>query len=109
MTFEQYQKKSRGTAVYPEIEDKWVYPVLGLAGEAGEVANKVKKVWRDDHGVITGKKRQEVKEELGDVLWYLAQIATDFGLCLEEVAEYNLKKLYSRKERGVLTGDGDHR
>ena len=109
MTFEDYQKQSRGTAVYPKIEDKWVYPVLGLAGEAGEIANKAKKIFRDDNGVITNKKKQEIKEELGDVLWYLAQMATDFGLSLDEVAKNNLAKLYSRKERGTLHGKGDDR
>ena len=109
MNFEDYQKKSRGTAIYPVIGDKFVYPVLGLAGEAAEIANKVKKIFRDDEGQVTDKKREEIKKELGDVLWYLAQIATEFGLNLDDIAKSNIDKLYSRKDRGTLKGDGDNR
>ncbi len=109
MTFEEYQKESRKTAVYPEVGKGFVYPALGLAGEAGEVAEKVKKIFRDDGGEVSPEKKEEIRKELGDVLWYVAQIATEFGLKLDDVAEANLKKLFSRKERGVLAGSGDNR
>ena len=110
MTFDEYQKKSRETAAYPEIGGKgFVYPVMGLAGEAGEVAEKVKKIFRDDGGRITEERKEMIKKELGDTLWYLAQICTEFGMSLDEVALNNLEKLLSRKERGKITGDGDNR
>jgi NTP pyrophosphatase (non-canonical NTP hydrolase) len=109
MKFEEYQKKSRGTAKYPAIGANFVYPVIGLAGEAGEVANKAKKIFRDDRGKITPEKRKEISKELGDVLWYLSQVATEFGLELDAVADENIKRLYSRLERGQINGSGDNR
>lgn len=109
MTFEEYQKLSRETAVYPNKDNNFIYPVLGLAGEAGEVAEKIKKVLRDDNGVITDQKREDVKKELGDVLWYIAQVATELNMLLEDVASHNIEKLFLRKERGQLHGDGDNR
>ncbi len=86
-----------------------VYPTLGLANEAGEVAGKVKKIFRDKGGEISEADRQALKQELGDVLWYLAQICTELNLTLEEVAEANLEKLFSRLERNQIRGDGDNR
>jgi NTP pyrophosphatase (non-canonical NTP hydrolase) len=109
MTFEEYQKLSRETAVYPDKDKNFIYPTLGLAGEAGEVAEKVKKIARDDGGKITDAKREEIKKELGDVLWYVAQLTTEFGLSLDEIASLNIEKLHSRKERGMLHGSGDDR
>ena len=109
MTFEDYQKQSRTTAIYPDLGKNFVYPTLGLAGESGEVAEKVKKIFRDNNGEVTAEKKEEIKKELGDVLWYLAQLATEFGLSFEEVAAFNLEKLLSRKERGAIHGDGDNR
>lgn len=109
MTFGEYQKNSRETAVYPNKDNNFIYPVLGLAGEAGEVAEKIKKVLRDDNGVITDQKREDVKKELGDVLWYIAQVATELNMSLEDVASHNIEKLSSRKEKGQLHGDGDNR
>ncbi len=109
MTFDEYQQKSRKTALYPNLGSNYVYPTLGLAGEAGEVAEKIKKAIRDDQGKITDQKKSEIEKELGDVLWYAAQIATELGLTLNKVAEANIEKLYSRLERGVLTGSGDNR
>jgi NTP pyrophosphatase (non-canonical NTP hydrolase) len=85
------------------------YPALGLAGEAGEVAEHVKKSIRDDGGVVTAERREALGKELGDVLWYLAQLATELELELDEVAEANLQKLRSRQLRGVLSGSGDDR
>ncbi len=108
MTFDEYQKESRKTATYLGKRDFW-YPALGLAGEAGEVIEKVKKLFRDDEGVLSDERRQGLKKELGDTLWYLTQIATDAGLSLREIAEDNIEKLFSRKERGKITGDGDNR
>jgi len=109
MDFEEYQKKSRETAIYPDAGKNFIYPTLGLTGEAGEVAEKIKKVIRDEGGVISDNKREEIKKELGDVLWYVSQLSTELGLSLEDVAQFNLKKLSSRKERGVLHSDGDNR
>lgn len=87
----------------------YVYSTLGLASEAAEVAGKVKKVFRDDGGVMRPERLEVIAEELGDVLWYVAQLATDLGLDLEKLAEQNLSKLASRKARGVIHGDGDRR
>jgi NTP pyrophosphatase (non-canonical NTP hydrolase) len=80
-----------------------------LANEAGEVAGKVKKIFRDRAGVISDADREALKQELGDVLWYLAQICTELDLSLQEVAEANLTKLFSRLERNAIKGDGDTR
>jgi len=109
MTFDEYQHESRKTAIYPAIEKGFVYPVLGLASEAGELSNKVKKIFRDDGGIISETKRQDIEKELGDVLWYAAQIATEFEFSLDEIAQANLDKLFSRMERNTLHGDGDNR
>ena len=109
MTFQEYQRESRKTAIYPLAGANLVYPVLGLVGEAGEIANKVKKIQRDDQGVMSDERREALREELGDVLWYLAQVATEINVDLNEIATNNLKKLFSRKDRGVLHGSGDTR
>lgn len=109
MTFEEYQKKSRTTVIYPDKDNNFVYPTLGLTGESGEVAEKVKKVLRDDQGIINQEKKEEIGKELGDVLWYLSQIASELNLSLEEIAQGNLQKLSSRQERGKLHGQGDNR
>lgn len=109
MTLEEYQKKSRKTAKYPDADSNFIYPTLGLAGEAGEVADKIKKVIRDDGGQILPEKKKELVGELGDVLWYVSQLATELGLSLDEIAEKNIEKLYSRMERGKLHGSGDNR
>jgi NTP pyrophosphatase (non-canonical NTP hydrolase) len=109
MTFEEYQKKSRETAIYPDLGKNFIYPTLGLAGESGEVAEKIKKILRDKGGVVDEETKVEIAKELGDVIWYLAQISTELGLSLEEIASENIKKLQSRKERGVLGGGGDNR
>jgi len=109
MTFEEYQKLSRETAIYPNIGKNFVYPTLGLAGEAGEVSEKVKKILRDNNGVADEERKKELTKELGDVLWYLSQIATELGLSLEEVASLNIEKLRSRHERNMIQGNGDNR
>jgi NTP pyrophosphatase (non-canonical NTP hydrolase) len=103
-----YQHQSRRTAEYPR--DAWLaYPALGLAGEAGEVAEHAKKAIRDDDGTVSDERRAAMAKELGDVLWYVAQLATELGLDLDEIAKQNLEKLLSRQQRGVLNGDGDDR
>jgi NTP pyrophosphatase (non-canonical NTP hydrolase) len=109
MDFSDYQTKSRKTAKYPPIGHPVIYPTLGLANEAGEVAGKVKKIFRDKGGQIGPTERAALESELGDVLWYLAQVCTELGLSLDEVAEHNIEKLYSRLERGAIGGDGDNR
>jgi NTP pyrophosphatase (non-canonical NTP hydrolase) len=109
MDFAEYQSLSRRTAAYPRAGEDMTYPALGLCGEAGEVAEKVKKTLRDDGGVLSDERRDALSGELGDVLWYLAQLATEAGLDLERIAEDNLDKLFSRQERGVLRGSGDER
>lgn len=109
MTFEEYQKKSRETAIYPNKDNNFIYPTLGLAGEAGEIAEKIKKILRDKNGVVDEEARKEISKELGDVLWYVSQLATELNLSLEEIVSLNIEKLKSRKERGQLHGSGDNR
>lgn len=109
MDFTDYQAKSRKTAQYPVIGHGVIYPTLGLANEAGEVAGKVKKIFRDKGGVIGEAEREALQSELGDVLWYLAQVCTELGISLDAVAESNIEKLYSRLERGRIGGEGDAR
>ena len=109
MNFTDYQQKSKATAKYPVIGHGVIYPTLGLTNEAGEVAGKIKKVFRDKDGVISEETRQALKAELGDVLWYLAQVATELNLSLDEIAEYNIAKLLDRQARGKIQGDGDNR
>jgi len=108
MELSEYQRLSRRTAEYPR--EAWLaYPALGLAGEAGEVADHAKKAIRDDGGTVSEQRRDAMRKELGDVLWYVAQLATELDLDLGEVAEANLAKLLSRQQRGVLSGSGDER
>jgi NTP pyrophosphatase (non-canonical NTP hydrolase) len=109
MDFKEYQEKSKKTAVYPDLGNNFIYPTLGLAGEAGEVAEKIKKVIRDKGGIVDDETREAIKKELGDVLWYVSQIASELGLSLDEIAEKNIEKLYSRLERGKINGSGDNR
>jgi NTP pyrophosphatase (non-canonical NTP hydrolase) len=109
MDLSEYQRRSRATAVYPGAGENLTYPALGLCGEAGEVAEKVKKALRDDGGVLTPERREALAAELGDVLWYVAQVATEAGLDLGALAAANLDKLASRQARGVLSGSGDGR
>jgi NTP pyrophosphatase (non-canonical NTP hydrolase) len=108
MQLADYQRISRRTAEYPR--DAWLsYPALGLAGEAGEVAEHAKKVIRDDAGEVTPERKAALAKELGDVLWYVAQIATELDLDLDAIAAGNLDKLLSRQRRGGLSGSGDDR
>lgn len=109
MEFDEYQKKAASTALYPNIGNNYIYPTLGLADESGEVVGKIKKVIRDDNGIISDEKREEIKKELGDVLWYLSQLSTELSIKLSDVAQTNIDKLASRAERGKLHGSGDNR
>ena len=109
MDFSEYQERSRSTALYPNQGRNFIYPTLGLCGESGEVSEKIKKVIRDRQGQIDDQVRTEIAKELGDVLWYMAQLATELGLSLDDIAADNLKKLASRKQREMLQGSGDNR
>lgn len=109
MTFLEYQKNSRRTALYPNVNNNYIYPTLGLAGEAGEVAEKIKKIIRDKDGSVGKEDREELEKELGDVLWYISQIATELKINLEDIAANNLEKLLSRLERNKIGGSGDNR
>jgi NTP pyrophosphatase (non-canonical NTP hydrolase) len=104
----EYQSLSRRTAEYPRAA--WLaYPALGLAGEAGELAEHAKKAIRDEGGEVSAARRTAMAKELGDVLWYVAQLASELGLDLDLVAQGNLEKLLSRQRRGMLSGSGDDR
>ncbi len=105
ITLDEYQRGALRTAMYPRAHTV-IYPALGLAGEAGEVCEKIKKALRDHHGVFD---RDALTRELGDVLWYVAVLANDLGLTLGDIATTNLAKLADRAERGVLGGEGDTR
>lgn len=106
MKLDEYQQLANDTAIYPEGLN---YPILGLAGEAGELCNKYKKILRDKGGEADVNDMDQLAKELGDVLWYVAQIATELGTDLETIARRNLMKLAGRKARGVLGGSGDDR
>ena len=114
MDFSEYQNRSADTAIYPGRggEVGLLYVSLGLANEAGEVGGKIKKAMRDDnlmHYGLSNQRASEVMAEVGDVLWYLAQVATEAGFTLEDAAQANLDKLADRNARGVLQGSGDKR
>ena len=138
MEFSDYQEKATVTAIYPSsvrvvleklrrngfneeadmveramssvtLDGNINYAALGLAGEAGEICNKIKKIDRDKKGLITDDERDDMKKELGDVLWYMSALASEFGISLDEIAKKNIEKLYSRMNRGVLSGSGDDR
>ena len=113
----EYQKKAHETANYPEgcvgginaNHTSWLYPALGLAEEAGEVAGKYAKAIRDEGGVISEERKAAIVKELGDVMWFVAELATCLEVDLDLVAEINLQKLASRQARGKINGDGDDR
>ena len=107
MNINDYQLGALETAIYPK-EHKIIYPALGLAGEAGETADKVKKFLRGDYS-LDSEHKKAIALEIGDVMWYCATLANDLGYSLEEVAQMNLDKLRSRNQRGKLHGNGDER
>lgn len=107
MNFQEYQEQSRSTAIY---KDKVIYPALGLCGETGEVAEKIKKRLRDaDSNFTDAKFLEEISKEIGDVLWYIANLSTDLNLDLCTIALHNLDKLNKRKLENKLSGSGDNR
>jgi len=107
--FDLYQDAAEATAIYPDKGDNLYYPALGLAGEAGEVCEKIKKIMRDQKGHFTEEDVEDLGKELGDVLWYIAAIATELNMSLSAVAEDNMEKLRDRMDRGVIKGSGDNR
>jgi NTP pyrophosphatase (non-canonical NTP hydrolase) len=115
VTFSEYQKLTAKTALYKKVPalkklgQNYIYPVLGLVGEAGEVADKIKKLLRDSNGVATAEFKSDLTKELGDVLWYVSQTASEFKIALDKIASDNIEKLFSRKKRGALHGQGDNR
>ena len=109
MDLNEYQQKASKTALYPNVGDNPIYPTLGLAGEAGEVADKVKKVIRDRNGIFDMEAKESIMLELGDVLWYVSQLGAELGFHLEDIAISNLNKLSSRSSRGRISGYGDNR
>jgi NTP pyrophosphatase (non-canonical NTP hydrolase) len=111
MTFDEYQRQAIQTAIHKD-KDFWrsaVYRTLGLVGEAGEVAEKMKKIIRDKNGKISDEDKNEIVKEMGDVLWYLQALADYLDVPFEDVAKVNLEKLSSRKNRGKIQGSGDNR
>ena len=109
MNFNEYQNKALETAIYPNFGNNIYYPALGLGGEVGEVLEKIKKLMRDNDGIVTPEIQASIKKELGDVLWYLAVISYEFKIELEDVALGNIEKLSDRKNRNELKGNGDNR
>lgn len=138
MNFDEYQKLAAEVAIYPSILDiiamelksqrrddlsdqldrvlgytdigkNIYYTTLGLVGEAGEVAEKVKKIMRDNDGVISDQIKENLLKELGDVLWYVAATCDELGISMDAVAQTNITKLFSRRDRGKLQGSGDNR
>lgn len=122
MEFEKYQDEASLTAQYPKIKvhiphvegelvhnTRWIYPLLGLMGEAGELTEKLKKILRNQNGIVRNEDKEEIGKEIGDILWYLAEISTCLELDLGVLAEQNLKKLQSRVDRDVIKSKGDNR
>lgn len=109
LNFQEYQAQANEFARYDRASFRTTYPIIGLAGEVGELANKWKKVIRDAGGELSAELRADLSKELGDCLWYVSAVATDLSLNLANVAQENLDKLNSRKERGTLAGSGDNR
>ena len=109
MDFSTYQSKALTTAINHDSPNEIFHLALGLAGETGEVMEKLKKAVRDNNAVITDETTGSIKKELGDVLWYIAVLSDYLGIDLQDIAESNLKKLQDRQKRGVLGGSGDSR
>ena len=117
MEFNKYQTLTAKTAVYSGHQEErdlnkisgLIYTTLGLAGEAGEIANKVKKVIRDDNCILSEATKQKIADEVGDVAWYMSQLTTELNKALDDIAAANIAKLMSRLERGTIQGSGDNR
>jgi len=113
MTFNQYQEKTRltdlGTSAQDCLNPGWLYYSLGVAGETGELMEKIKKLFRDSGGIVTDEFKDQVIKEMGDILWYLARLADNFDIQFDDVANHNIIKLLDRLDRGKLHGNGDER
>tara|TARA_Y100000589_G_scaffold153541_2_gene146257 strand:+ start:1870 stop:2199 length:330 start_codon:yes stop_codon:yes gene_type:complete len=109
MNFDSYQIEARKTAIYPEKGNNFIYPTLGLVGETGEVAEKIKKIIRDKNGIFDNESRAAIKKELGDVLWYISNLCDELDFSLNDVAKINLEKLKFRAHKGTISGSGDDR
>lgn len=113
MTFDEYSRTANSTSLAPGPQDMtstvFLAKILGLTGESGEIADKVKKILRDQSGVPTTDDKREIIKELGDVLWYINAICDHMDVPLQQVADMNLQKVLSRKARGVTHGSGDNR
>lgn len=105
----EYQAKAKTTSNYPENVYGTLCLALGLTSEAGEVAGAVRRIVRDDEGVLTSSRRSKLLDELGDVYWYLAVLSDKLGFTLEEVAARNIEKLEDRRKRNKIKGEGDNR
>lgn len=113
MDMNEYQRRASKTAIYQKSAQTMLgrlcYVALGLAGEAGEFANKIKKLIRDGQGQLVDSETEPLAAELGDALWYISQCAAEIGWPLEKIAKLNLDRLASRAERGRIGGSGDNR
>ena len=113
MDFNSYQKECRKTDVGTSAQDclkpGWLYYVLGIAGESGELLEKIKKLFRDKNGVIDDEFKDMIIKEMGDVQWYMARFADQFDIDFNTIAKTNIKKLASRKARNKIHGNGDER
>jgi len=109
LTFSQYQKSAWSTAIYPNKGNNIIYPTLGLAGETGEICEKIKKIIRDDNGKVSQENKLLLTKELGDVLWYISALSKELSLSLNNVAKTNIIKLKDRQKRNKLRGSGDNR
>jgi NTP pyrophosphatase (non-canonical NTP hydrolase) len=112
-SFQEYQEAALETAQYPQFGSNLVYPALKLAGEAGEAADKVGKIWRNQGLTsVTGysvEQKEALAKEVGDVLWYITALAYELGYGLDQIATGNIEKLRDRRDRGVIKGEGDNR
>jgi len=113
LTLDEYQKQAGLTADYPLMGQNLLYPAIGCGEEAGEILGKVKKLWRNKGKTaaasLTTEERDAITKEVGDNLWYLAQMCTELGITLQFAAEVNLDKLADRRDRGVIKSEGDNR
>ena len=112
MTLNQYQTEAMRTAsgvTNASNENLILNGAMGLCGESGEVADKIKKIYRDNNGIISEDNKEQLVKEMGDVLWYLANMATDLNVTLEDVARKNLEKIQIRQQKNLIHGEGDNR
>ena len=116
MEFDEYQEKAYTTATYPHVGSNILYPAIGIAGEAGELLDKIKKIWRNSgvpvqrlEAQLTEEEVLEIVKELGDVLWNVGALCTELGISMQEMVDINIAKFEDRRKRGVIKGEGDNR